>query len=78
MIQVKGMDISTEEMAGAEWRKSTFSGPNCDNCVEIANVGQAIAIRDSKNPAGGTLFFTGDEWAAFLEGAKHGEFDKKN
>ncbi|MEU4618851.1 DUF397 domain-containing protein [Actinoplanes sp. NPDC023801] len=70
------MQISTEELAAADWKKSSFSGPNCDNCVEVASVGQAFAVRDSKNPAGGTLFFTGDEFAAFLEGAKHGEFDK--
>ncbi|MCG5214675.1 DUF397 domain-containing protein [Streptosporangium sp. KLBMP 9127] len=31
-------------------------------------------MRDSKNPAGPVLRFTHGEWAAFLDGAKSGEF----
>jgi hypothetical protein len=73
VIEVKGMSV---ELNGAEWFKSSFSGPNCDNCVEIAFVGQATAVRDSKNPDGPALVFTPDEWSAFLEGARHGEFDR--
>ncbi|HEU5475720.1 MAG TPA: DUF397 domain-containing protein [Actinophytocola sp.] len=34
------------------WRKSTRSGGDGGNCVELANVG---AVRDSKNPAAGAL-----------------------
>ena len=65
------MDWST-----AVWRKSTRSGPNCDNCVEVAFVEGAIAVRDSKNPAGPVLVFTPAEWDAFVAGAKDGEFDR--
>jgi hypothetical protein len=60
----------------AEWRKSTRSGPNCDNCVEVAFVDGAVAVRDSNNPTGPALVFTGDQWDAFLAGAKDGEFDR--
>lgn len=59
----------------AEWRKSTRSGPNCDNCVEVAFVDGAIAVRDSKHPGGPILIFTPAEWDAFVGGAKDGEFD---
>jgi len=63
------------DLSGAQWRKSTKSGPNCDNCVEVAFVENAIAVRDSKDPDGPVLVFTPAEWDAFIGGAKDGEFD---
>lgn len=68
----KGMRVSLER---AVWRKSTRSGPWTDNCVEVAFVDEAIAVRDSKNPTGPVLIFTAGEWDAFVDGAKDGEFD---
>jgi hypothetical protein len=43
--------------------------------VEVAFLTEAIAVRDSKNPAGPALIFTPDEWDAFVGGTKLGEFD---
>ncbi|MBX6722510.1 MAG: DUF397 domain-containing protein [Dactylosporangium sp.] len=63
------------DLSRAVWRKSTKSGPNCDNCVEVAFVGDRIAVRDSKDPEGPVLVFTPAEWDAFVAGAKDGEFD---
>jgi hypothetical protein len=71
-INVKGFRVNT---AGAVWRKSSRSGPYSDNCVEVAFVGGAIAMRDSKDPDGPVLVFTPDEWNAFVGGTKDGEFD---
>jgi hypothetical protein len=71
-VQVKGMDV---DLSGASWRKSSRSGA-AGHCVEVAFVGQATAVRDSKNPDSPPLIFTGDEWDAFLEGAANGEFDR--
>jgi hypothetical protein len=64
------------DLTGARWFKSTRSGAN-GNCVEAAflDAGEAVAVRDSKNPESGALTFTRAEWAAFLDGAKDGEFD---
>ena len=70
--QTKGFRI---DLSRAQWFKSTRSGPNCDNCVEVAFVEQAIAVRDSKNPAGPALIFAAAEWDAFVGAAKGGEFD---
>jgi Domain of unknown function (DUF397) len=71
--------VSTEvphvDLSGAEWRKSSRSGPWTDNCVEVAFVDGLIAVRDSKHPDGPALVFTPNEWDAFVDGAKVGEFD---
>ncbi|NKY31815.1 DUF397 domain-containing protein [Nocardia speluncae] len=57
------------------WRKSTFSNPS-GNCVEFAEAaGDLVAVRNSRFPDGGVLFYTRPEIEAFLQGAKAGEFD---
>lgn len=71
-VETKGFRV---DLSRAAWHKSSRSGPNCDNCVEVAFVSGAIAVRDSKNPVGPALIFTPDEWDAFVGGAKDGEFD---
>jgi hypothetical protein len=71
-IESKGLRV---DLSHAVWRKSVRSGPNCDNCVEVAFVDGGIAVRDSKDQAGPVLIFTPDEWDAFVAGAKDGEFD---
>ncbi len=72
IIEAKGVRA---DLARAAWRKSTRSGPFTDNCVEVAFVEAAVAVRDSKDPAGAVLLFTRAEWDAFVGGAKDGEFD---
>ena len=71
-VEAKGIRV---DLTHAEWQKSTRSGPNCDNCVEVAFVDGAVAVRDSKQDDGAILLFTQDEWDAFVAGAKDGEFD---
>jgi hypothetical protein len=39
-------------VSGQTWRKSSYSQPTQENCVEVAAHG---AVRDSKNPDGPTL-----------------------
>lgn len=66
--------IETASACGLEWVKSSYSGNN-GNCVEAAVLpGGGRALRDSKNPDGPALVFTGDEFAAFIAGARAGEF----
>lgn len=60
--------------SGMAWQKATRSSHN-GACVEVAPAVGMIAVRDSKNPSGAILFYTSDEFAAFLDGAKKGEFD---
>jgi uncharacterized protein DUF397 len=55
------------------WRTSSFSDGM--NCVQVAEIGDTVAVRDSKDPDGPVLHFTRSEMLAFLRGAKAGEFD---
>jgi len=64
----------TDPRPGLAWQKATRSAHN-GACVEVAPAAGMVAVRDSKNPSGAILFYTSDEWSAFLDGAKKGEFD---
>jgi nitrogen fixation-related uncharacterized protein len=66
--------VPADQLA-AHWRKSPVSNPS-GSCVEVAELpGDAIAVRNSRHPAGPALIYTRAEVAAFLTGAKNGEFD---
>ncbi|MFD7894058.1 DUF397 domain-containing protein [Streptomyces sp. NPDC059743] len=71
MSQLVIPDASTLDV---EWQKSSASTGD-GNCVEVATHGDGIAVRHSKVPNGPALIFTRDEIAAWLDGAKSGEFD---
>lgn len=54
---------------GAIWKKSSYSGGNGGDCVEVAtNLPNIVAVRDSKHREGPTLIFTHDDWKSFLAG----------
>ena len=67
--------IPATQLPMARWRKSRASNPSgC--CVEVAALPDgAIAMRNSRDPAGPALVYTRAEVAAFLTGVKNGEFD---
>ncbi|MER5338224.1 DUF397 domain-containing protein [Micromonospora sp. NPDC002717] len=57
------------DLTGARWRKTTRSGPDGGNCVEVAdNLPGVVAVRDSKDPAGPVLAFDPAAWRAFVSG----------
>jgi hypothetical protein len=60
------------DLSGATWRKSTRSGSNGGDCVEIAdNLPGITAIRDSKDPNGAALVFEYGDFRAFIEGLQN-------
>jgi len=54
----------------ANWRKSTYSGGQGGQCVEVATPPGHVAVRDTTNRDGATLAFTPGAWDAFLTGLK--------
>ncbi|MEV4380813.1 DUF397 domain-containing protein [Streptosporangium sp. NPDC049644] len=62
------------DLSGARWRKSSLSGSG-PSCVEMAFVGNDVAVRDTKDRDGGTLIFSRTEWNTFIGNIKNGGFD---
>ncbi|MGH3252872.1 MAG: DUF397 domain-containing protein [Trebonia sp.] len=51
----------------APWRKSSYSGGNGGNCVEVGSAAGVVLVRDTADPDGQTLLVTPGTWHAFLE-----------
>jgi hypothetical protein len=56
------------------WRKSR----RCDSstCIEIAEAGDGMAMRNSQHPDGPVLLFSRSGWQEFVLGLRAGEFDR--
>src|SRR3954466_12492533 len=71
--EIKMSASRTTRDQGLVWIKAQASVTN-GACVELADEGAMLALRDSKNPDV-VLHYSRAEIAAFLDGAKKGEFD---
>ncbi|WP_411129461.1 DUF397 domain-containing protein [Streptomyces sp. x-19] len=56
------------------WYKSSYSGGNQGNCLEVARGHATIPVRDSKRPTGPALAFSPGSWSAFVTAVARGEF----
>jgi Domain of unknown function (DUF397) len=56
---------------GPTWRRSSHSNGH-SACVETATGCGQVHVRDSKNPDGGCLSFSQEDWAAFLATIRNG------
>ena len=62
--------MSSTELSGALWRKSSYSNGQA-NCVEVAAMGGGctlVTVRDSKAPDSPSLVFTAKVWQHFTVG----------
>lgn len=73
-VEVAEVQVEVGTQAHPHWRTSSRSQLGQD-CVQVAAMVDAVAVRDSKHPDGPVLLFTQGEWDAFIGGAKDGEFD---
>ena len=55
------------------WRRASFC--SAGECIEVAKRDGMIVLRDSKDPRGGVLAYSVDEFRAFARGIRAGEFD---
>ena len=62
------------DLSHAPWRKARRS-QHTGGCVEVANLGDAMAVRDSKRPEAGAHVVSRNAENAFLADAKAGRFD---
>jgi hypothetical protein len=58
-----------------DFRVSSWSKNNPKTCVAVAIKPEGVAVRNSNDPTKNTLFFSNEEWSAFLKGAQSGEFN---
>ncbi|MEV6538337.1 DUF397 domain-containing protein [Streptomyces sp. NPDC051665] len=59
------------DLNGVTWRKSSYSNTSGGECVELApNLLPLVPVRDTKNPAHGTLVFGVDAWSEFVGSVK--------
>ncbi|HEU0089371.1 MAG TPA: DUF397 domain-containing protein [Pseudonocardiaceae bacterium] len=64
--------MPTLDLSIARWRKSSRSSDTA-NCIEVAVLGAAVAVRDSKNSTGTTLLVPPPAWAALTTALRTGE-----
>ncbi|MFL1430542.1 MULTISPECIES: DUF397 domain-containing protein [unclassified Nocardiopsis] len=60
--------MHTGNTASLRFRKSSYSDRS--NCVEVADLPGAAAVRDSQNPSACYLLLPAVEWAALLSGVR--------
>jgi hypothetical protein len=49
------------------WVKSSYSSEQGGNCVEVATGSRMVHVRDSKDRESGSLAFSPEAWAAFVD-----------
>ncbi|KUF17182.1 DUF397 domain-containing protein [Streptomyces silvensis] len=60
------MPASTRPVPDGSWFKSSYSGANATECVEVAVTQRTVLIRDSKFPARRHLAVPSAAWSGFL------------
>ena len=48
------------------WRKSSYSGADGGECVEVASAPDAVMVRDTKDRDGSALSVPASAWRVFL------------
>lgn len=59
------------DVTKATWRKSSRSSGNGGACVELAGLNRNVGIRDSKDPDGGNIFVSREDFRRLSETLKN-------
>ncbi|MDX3307531.1 DUF397 domain-containing protein [Streptomyces sp. NPDC054884] len=60
--------MSQPEPSAVTWIKSSYSGANGGDCIEVSpDSPAAVPVRDSKNPDGPVIVVARSAWAAFVD-----------
>ncbi|WP_405101746.1 DUF397 domain-containing protein [Micromonospora sp. NBC_01412] len=63
--------MTNPDLTSVVWRKSTRSDGNGGACVEVADLRDGVAVRDSKDPNGPVLAFDANGWHGFIDSLKN-------
>lgn len=63
------------DLAHARWRKSSYSG-GANDCVEVAELGEHAAVRDSKDIGRRPLLFSKAAMRALVSGVARGSISE--
>ncbi|MET9758126.1 DUF397 domain-containing protein [Streptomyces sp. NPDC006372] len=64
--------MATTESGITGWHKSSYSGGDQGECLEVAHGHFLVPVRDSKTPGCPTLAFSTSGWAVFVTAIKEG------
>ncbi|MEU0900310.1 DUF397 domain-containing protein [Streptomyces massasporeus] len=64
--------IDSEHLALTGWYKSSYSGGDQGECLEVAPGRPDVPVRDSKAAHGPAVVFSRSGWAAFVSAVKDG------
>ncbi|MFJ6621588.1 DUF397 domain-containing protein [Kitasatospora sp. NPDC091335] len=66
--------MMSNEHAVVAWRKSSYSGNNGGDCIEVApGFPGLVPVRDSKDPLGPALVFPAAAWESFVAAVREGD-----
>lgn len=54
------------------WRKSSYSGGDQGECLEVADGCTGVPVRDSKAVTGPAVVFSAGSWSSFTTAVKNG------
>ncbi|MFI6729750.1 DUF397 domain-containing protein [Streptomyces sp. R-74717] len=66
------VEETTDSPAALRWFKSSYSGAEGGDCLEVATRPGVVHVRDSKDLTGPVLSLTARGWSAFVEFAARG------
>ncbi|MFB7868010.1 DUF397 domain-containing protein [Streptomyces sp. NPDC056069] len=70
MALTKSLDLAPRDA----WFKSSYSGDSGNSCVEVADLGTAIGVRDSKEQNGPAFAVSPTAFAGFVASVNRGGF----
>ena len=68
--------MSTSDPSPVFWRKSSHSGSDGGNCVEVAEIAMDVAVRDSMDPEGPVLAFGRTAFSVLANDIRAGRYDR--
>ncbi|MGN9816025.1 DUF397 domain-containing protein [Streptomyces sp. SD11] len=70
---ISGKHVAPDSSALAGWFKSSYSGGDQGDCLEVAQGHVGVPVRDSKAVSGPALVFSAGGWSAFVGAVKTGQ-----